>query len=144
MCPRMVQRTPDVPVWPGPPYAPKVIMIPCRAYGHQEMQEMQCFCAFAFLQAPYSQHSHHKSQTFVVQKGYALEQPPIPGDSQATPSPCTQENFAQEHAEQQQQQQNGLTQSSAPLSRTPKWIENDGKASAAVLFFCRCTSSPYH
>ena len=91
---------------------------------------MTSYCEHAVLQAPYSQHSHHKSQTFVIQKGYALEQPPIPEESDAPPPPLAAPE--QEDAEQQRQH-GGHTQSSTPMTRKPKWIENDGKASAAVL-----------
>ena len=77
------------------------------------------------LQAPYSQHSHHKSQTFVVQKGYAIEQPCIVGEPEPIP--------ARQHLPQDTSQQPPYEENAKPavnMSRTPKWIENDGKASS--------------
>ena len=75
------------------------------------------------LQAPSSQHSHHKSQTFTVQKGYAVEQPCIVADTGLSQS------LSQEaHDDTTTSGQHESVQHAASMSRTPKWIENDGKA----------------
>lgn len=76
----------------------------------------------SFVQAPYSQHSHHKSQTFIVQKGYALEQPGISTDPDLLPRP---QQITQDASEQKENSRSAVPTS----SRAPKWIENDGKAS---------------
>ena len=81
------------------------------------------------VQVPYSQHSHHKSQTFVVQKGYAIEQHCIVGGPELL--------FAPQHLHEDISQQPLYIENAKPavnMSRTPKWIENDGKASSALDF----------
>ncbi len=79
------------------------------------------------LQAPYSQHSHHKSQTFTMQKGYAVEQPCIVAEADVPPS--IQETF-RDGILSEQRDSSQKAQHSTSMSRTPKWIENDGKASS--------------
>ena len=121
---KMVLRQTDQPVWPGPAYVPKVG--PAPAAGHT-LNISQKLTYDVVIQAPYSQHSHHKSQTFVVQKGYAIEQHCIVEGPELLPAP--------QHVPQDTAQQPIYTQNAKPavnMSRTPntKWIENDGKASS--------------
>ena len=81
------------------------------------------------LQAPYSQHSHHKSQTFTVQKGYAVEQPCMVAETVLSTSfhEAPQDVSMPGHVAAQS------SRHTASMSRTPKWIENDGKASTVCL-----------